>query len=78
MLASVCTTKDDVRAYQRWECVPRPKRDHKPKPGEEENPAVHVDGVESRNRVRLSVHRVDLWGLVEVRELDVDTHLGCG
>jgi hypothetical protein len=52
--------------YQWWKGVPGPECYHKPKPGEEEDPTIHVDGVEGRDRSCFPVDRVDLRGPVKV------------
>ena len=45
--------------------LPRPKSDKEAEPREEEYAAIEVDRVESRNRARLVIDRIDLGSFPE-------------
>lgn len=57
----------DGDGQQRREGIPGPERRHEAKPREEENAAVHVDGVEDRDGPGLVVDWVEVRRPVEVR-----------
>lgn len=57
-------------AHKWWECIPRPKRNHEPQPGEKEDTAVGIDWIEDWHASRLFVDGVEHWRAPEIRELE--------
>ena len=57
-------------AHKWWECIPRPKSNHEAQPGEKEDTAVGIDGIEDWYASRLFVDGVEHRRTPEIRELE--------